>query len=183
MIKNNDSEQPKSPSKMEGMGATMQGFKLDDDSSEEDMDAVPSEMRAYRPTRIDKKRKRVHTWKDENINSCAAFFQGKMRSNDYVLVWSVILMSGLIIIYGSAASAVTENSLGIMFAFSLLHVIMLAISMMGNIIANRQQAMWERILQVLSFVMIYVAGIVYLFLAYEFSLLSKDDDELNEVEL
>lgn len=106
-----------------------------------------------------------------------------MRSNDYVLVWSVILMSGLIIIYGSAASAVTENSLGIMFAFSLLHVIMLAISMMGNIIANRQQAMWERILQVLSFVMIYVAGIVYLFLAYEFSLLSKDDDELNEVEL
>ena len=92
---------------MSGMGATMQGFKIDDDSSEEDIDAIPSEMRPYRPTRIDKKRKRLNTWRDENLNLCTAFFQGKLRSNDYVLMWSLIGMSALIIIYGAAAGAVT----------------------------------------------------------------------------
>jgi len=40
----------------------MQGFKLDEDSSEEDFDAIPAEMRPYRPTRIDKKRKIISTW-------------------------------------------------------------------------------------------------------------------------
>ena len=62
--------QRQSPSKMSGggmaggmggagFGATMQGFKLDEDSSEEDVDALPEEMRAFRPTRIDKKKKMV----------------------------------------------------------------------------------------------------------------------------
>ena len=168
---------------MSGMGATMQGFKLDDDSSEEDIDAIPQEMRPYRPTRIDKKRKRVHSWRDDKLNLCEAFFKGRLRSNDYVLMWSLIGMSALLIIYGAAAGAVTEESLGVMFAVTVLHIILLSISMMGNIIANRQQAMWERVLQVLSFVIFYAIGIVFLFIGYDVDLLLKDDDELNALEL
>ena len=167
---------------MSGMGATMQGFKLDDDSSEEDIDAVPAEMRPYRPTRIDKKRKRVHTWRDDKLHLCTAFFQGKLRSNDYVFMWSIIGMSALIIIYGAASAAVTEKSVGIMFAFTILHIILLSIALMGNIIANRQQTMWERALQFISFIMLYAAGIVFLFVSYDADLLLKEDDEINELE-
>ena len=44
-------------------GGTMMGFKLDgDDSSDEDIDAIPAYLRAYYPTRIDKKRKKITTW-------------------------------------------------------------------------------------------------------------------------
>ena len=128
------------------MGETMQGFKLDDDSSEEDIDAIPQEMRPYRPTRIDKKRMRVHTWRDDNLHLCTAFFRGKLRSNDYVFIWSLVAMFTLIMIYGAIAGAMTKNFLGVMFAVTVLHIVLLSISMMGNIIANRQQAMWERIL-------------------------------------
>ena len=92
-------------------------------------------------------------------------------------------MSCLIIIYGAASAAVTTNSLGLMFAFTILHVILLAISMLGNIIANRQQFMWERILQIFAFIMFYVAGIIFLFIGYDVDLLLKDDDELNLLQL
>ena len=119
------------------MGATMSGFKLDEDSSEEDIDLISDAMRAYRPTRIDKKKKQIHTWRDEKLSFCTAFFRGRMRPNDYVFMWSLIFMSALILIYGAASAAVTEKSIGVMFAFTVLHVILLAFSMMGNIIANR----------------------------------------------
>ena len=161
----------------------MQGWKLDDDSSEEDIDAVPAEMRPYRPTRIDKRRKHVTSYRQEGLGFWAAFFQGKMRGNDYVMLWSVIFMSALIIVYGALSAAYTEKSLGLMFAITLLHVILLAISLMGNIIANRRQDLWERILTVCSFVLIYIAAIVYMIVAYDIGLLSKDKEDLNIEEL
>ena len=43
--------------------------------------------------------------------------------------------------------------------------------------------MWERMLQIFTFVMFYVAGLVFLFIAYETDLLMKDNDELNEIEI
>ena len=160
------------------MGATMSGFKLDDDSSEEDWDAIPHYMKAYYPMRIDKKRKKVMTWRDEGLGFWTAFFQGKMRSNDYSMMWSLFIMSALIIAYGATAAALTDKLLGIMYGITVLHVIVLCISLLGNIVANRPQVLWERILTVGSFVLIYVAGIVYLVLAYDVSLLFKDDAEL-----
>ena len=126
-----------SPSKLAGMGATMQGFKLDTESSEEDIDAVPPEIRSYSPTRIDKKRKRLRNWREVERSIVNAFFKDLLRPNDYIFIWSVIAMSCLIIIYGAASAAFTENSIGLMFAFTILHVILLAVSMLGNIIANR----------------------------------------------
>ena len=69
-----------------------------------------------------------------------------MRSNDYVFVWSLIIMFSLVIIFGAASAAVTEQALGIMLAFTLLLIILVALAMMGNIIANRPQVMWERIM-------------------------------------
>lgn len=165
------------------MNATMSGFKLDADSSEEDLEAIPAYLRAYRPTRIDKKRKRVHTWRDDRIGFFPAFFQGRMRSNDYVLMWSLIAMIILIIIFGAASGAVTEKAVGIMVAVTVLHAILLAISMLGNIIANRRQEIWERILQLVSFVIFYIPGIAFLFIAYETDLLLKETKDLNEIEL
>lgn len=52
------------------------GFKLDDDSSEEDIDAIPSELRPYYPTRIDKKRKKIVSWQDNDLSWMRAFFTG-----------------------------------------------------------------------------------------------------------
>ena len=176
-------QQIDSPSKLAGMGATMQGFKLDSDSSEEDIDAVAPEVRAYNPTRIDKKRMRLRNWREDEGSLLYAFFKNLLRPNDYVFIWSVIAMSCLIIMYGAASAAVTTNSRGLMFAFTILHVILLAISMLGNIIGNRQQFMWERILQILAFIMFYVAGIIFLFISYDVDLLLKDDDELNLLQL
>ena len=164
-------------------GATMQGFKLDEDSSEEDVDAIPAEMKAFRPTRIDKKRKKIVSWRDEKLGFCTAFFQGRMRPNDYVTMWSLIFMSTLIIIYGAASAALTDNSVGIMFAVIVLHVVLLGISLFGNIFANRRFDTWERWLLVGSFVLVYAAGVIFLIVAYDTSLLSKDDDELTADEL
>jgi len=61
---------------MKGFGATAMGFKLDDDSSEEDIDAIPSELRPYYPTRIDKKRKKIVSWQDNDLSWMRAFFTG-----------------------------------------------------------------------------------------------------------
>lgn len=167
---------------MGAMSGTMQGFKLDDDSSEEDIDEIPAELRAYHPTRIDKKRKHLQSWKDERINPVSAFFKGKMRSNDYVFVWSSVVMAASIIIMGAAAATVTEKSMGIMIAFTVLFIIALALSLMGNIVGNRHQTLAERIMTVLSFVMIYIAGIVYMVVRWDLSLLTTDDVDLNIVD-
>lgn len=75
-----------------------------------------------------------------------AFFQGKLRSNDYTMLWSCIFLVALIIVYGALAAAYTVDSMGIVYAFVILHVVLLAISMLGNIIANRTNETWERIL-------------------------------------
>jgi len=45
-----------------------------------------------------------------------------MRPNDYVMIWSLIFMVTLTIIYGAASAAVTDDNLGILFAFTVLHV-------------------------------------------------------------
>mmetsp|Transcript_19871 Transcript_19871/g.24568 ORF Transcript_19871/g.24568 Transcript_19871/m.24568 type:complete len:477 (+) Transcript_19871:2061-3491(+) len=165
-------------------GATMQGFKLDnEDSSDEDMDKIAPELRAYYPQRIDKKRKKIKTWQDNGLSWSKAFFTGAMRSNDIRIYWSFIFMGGLLIIYGSLATAYSWRGFGIMMAFTLLHVILLIISMLGYIVANRQMSPPERVLQVIAFMVIYISGIAYFFIAYDFSLLSKEDSELNADEL
>ena len=43
--------------------------------------------------------------------------------------------------------------------------------------------MWERVLQVVAFIIFYAIGIVFLFIGYDVDLLLKDDDELNALEL
>jgi hypothetical protein len=150
------------------MGATMQGFKLDEnESSEEDIEAIPAHLRPYRHTRIDKKKKRIRTWQDERLGFCTAFFTNKLRSNDYVVLWSLIFMVALIFIYGGVSFSVTERGLGIIFAIDVLHVILLAISMLGNIIANRHAEVWEYLLCAGSFVIIQIASFVYAFVRWD----------------
>ena len=133
----------------------------------------------YRETRIDKKKKLLVTWSDEGYSFMQAFFRGKLRSNDYTMLWSVILLVILIIVYGALSAAYTVDSIGIVFAFVVLHVVLLAVSMLGPIVANRSNDTWERILQIVSFVIIYLVGIVYLFIAFDATLLSKNNDDLN----
>lgn len=65
---------------VKAMGATMQGFKLDDDSSEEDLDAIPIHLQGRCQKRIDKKQKQITTWRQENIAFKDAFLKGKLRS-------------------------------------------------------------------------------------------------------
>ena len=101
-----------------------------------------------------------------------------MRANDYIMIWSIIFMSALIFIYGAASAASTEKGLGAMFALSILHVVLLVISMMSNIFANRHSTRFERVLQVLSFVMIYAAGTIYFFIRFDTSIINKDDEDL-----
>ena len=161
----------------------MQGFKLDDDSEEEDIDSIPAELRGYYPTRIDKKRKKVSTWQDKGLGCMNAFFTGRMRSNDIRLYWSFIFMVGFLIIYGALATAYTYRGLGIMIAFTVLHVILLAISMIGYIVANRQMSPPERILQGVAFGIIYVSSIVYFVVAFDMSVITKEDDELDADQL
>lgn len=73
-----------------------------------------------------------------------AFFQGKLRSNDYVMIWSVIFLVATIVVYGALSTAYTYQSQGIVFTFIVLHIVLLAISMLGNIVANRTMDTWER---------------------------------------
>ena len=75
-----------------------------------------------------------------------AFFHGKLRSNDYTMIRSMGFLIALIIVYAVQSAAQTDDSIGIVFAFVILHVFLLAISMLGNIIANRTNDTWESIL-------------------------------------
>lgn len=125
---------------------TMTKLKLDDDSSEEDVANIPTHLLPFRKTRIDKKKKLLVTWSDQGYGFMQAFFQGKLRPNDYTMLWSCIFLVSFIIIYGALAAAYTVDSIGLVFAFVVLHVVLLAISMLGNIVANRQNDTWERIL-------------------------------------
>ena len=152
---------------------------VDVESSEEDVANIPMHLMPYRKTRIDKKKKLLVTWSDEGYSFMQAFFSGKLRSNDYTMLWSVIFLVILIIVYGALSAAYTVDSIGIVFAFVVLHVVLLAVSMLGPIVANRSNDTWERILQIVSFVIIYLVGIVYLFIAFDATLLSKNNDDLN----
>ena len=69
-------------SKIQDMGASIHGFKINDDSSEEDTEAIPSELRAYMPARIDKKKMRIYSYKDMKLNFVQAFVRGALRPND-----------------------------------------------------------------------------------------------------
>ncbi len=60
-----------------------------------------------------------------------------MRSNDYTFMWSLILMIVLIIVFTITAAAVTDDALGLMYGVTTAHVLLLAISLWGNLIANR----------------------------------------------
>ena len=159
----------------------MQGFKLDvdDESSEEDIEAIPVELRPYRHTRIDKKKKRIITWRDQKLGFCTAFFTNKLRPNDYVVIWSLVFMIALILIYGGVSFSVTDNGLGIIFAIDVLHVVLLGISMLGNIIANRSAEVWEYLLCAGSFVLIYIAGFVYAFVRWDRYLYHTKKEELS----
>lgn len=116
----------------------MTKFKLDNESSEEDVANIPAHLLPYRKTRIDKKKKLLVTWSDQGYSFMQAFFHGKLRGNDYVMLWSCIFLVALIIVYGALAAAYTEDSVGLVYACVVLHVVLLVISMLGNIIANRQ---------------------------------------------
>ena len=62
---------------LSGMGATIQGFKLEDQiSSEEDLDQLPVHMRSDMPSRLDKKRKKIVSWRELNLTLLHAFFSG-----------------------------------------------------------------------------------------------------------
>ena len=61
-----------------------------------------------------------------------------MRTNDHQMIWSVILLSASIVVYGAFAYAVSTQGLGIMLAMILLHLILLTIALLGNIVANRR---------------------------------------------
>jgi len=39
--------------------------------------------------------------------------------------------------------------------------------------------MWERVLQVVAFLVFYAVGIAFLFIGYDTDVLLKEDDELN----
>lgn len=160
----------------------MQGFHLDDNSSEEDVDAIPEAFKNFSQKRIDKKRKMITSWRDTDMGFMEAFFKGKLRSRDYTMMWSLILMSALVIIFAATAFAATEDGLGIMYAITLLHVILLVISLLGNILANRRADLWEQILTVGAFALMYICGIVYLFVTYDTSLVGTKDEDLKSLE-
>jgi len=106
-----------------------------------------------------------------------------MRTNDVLFYWSFILLGALLIIYGALGAAYSAKGVLIMFAFTVLHVVLLTIAMLGYIVANRRPTVPERILQVTSFAILYISSIVYMLVAFDSSLLRKKDDELNEAEL
>jgi hypothetical protein len=60
---------------------------------------------------------------------------------------------------------------------------MLAISLLGNIIANRTSEKWEIGLTIGAFLVMYISAITYLFVRWDIDLLSKDEDELFTPEL
>ena len=67
-----------------------------------------------------------------------------MRRNDYIMILSLIFMATLIIIYGAISASITEKNVGILFAITIIHIVLLGISMMGNIAANKISSSWER---------------------------------------
>ena len=158
---------------------TIKKWELNDDSSEEDIDSIPAEMRPYMTNRIDKKRKLLSDWRKDGLNAFSAFFRGRMRRDDYIMIWSLIILFTLTVAYTVIAARVTENSLGIMFGITALHIILLILSMISNIFANRRSTGKERLLTIFAFVLIYVSALAYLFAEYDTSLLGKADSILS----
>ena len=94
-----------------------------------------------------------------------------MRSNDLRFFWSFFLLGYFLIIYGALGAAYSERGIVIMFAFTILHIILLTISMLGYVVANRPSTKPERVLKVVSFAILYVSSIGYMIFAYDVSLL------------
>lgn len=86
-------------------------------------------------------------------------------------------------IYGALGAAYSEKGICIMFAFTILHVVLLTISMLGYVVANRRPSNPERVLQVVSFMVLYISSFAYMMIAFDVSLLQKENSELNLLEL
>lgn len=94
------------------------------------------------------------------------------------MIWSLVVMSALIIIFAATAFAATEDGIGIMYAITVLHVILLIISLLGNILANRPSAPWEQYLTIGSFALMYVSALIYLFAVYDVSLVGTKKKDI-----
>ena len=106
-----------------------------------------------------------------------------MRANDISFYWSAIYMVCLVIIYASLASAYSQRAIGVIYATAIIHFVLVTISLLGNIIANRVSSPEEKRMQVSAYVIFYVPALIYLFVAFDLSVLSKKDQELNAQEL
>ena len=102
-----------------------------------------------------------------------------MRENDLRFFWSFIFLGCLILILGALGAVYSYKGSVIMFAFTVLHVVLLCISMLGYVLANRRITIPERILQASAFLILYISSIVYMIIAYDIGLLSKENGELN----
>ena len=114
---------------------------------------------------------------------CNAFCSGALRSNDYVFMWSLITMLVLLVVFTISAAAVTDDAQGLMYGVTVGHILLLSVSQFGNLIANRMARMHERIMTGVAFAMLYIAAIVYLFVVYDVTLMSEDDEDLSEADL
>jgi len=67
-----------------------------------------------------------------------------MRENDLRFFWSFIFLGCLILIMGALGAVYSYKGIVIMFAFTMLHVVLLIISMLGYVLANRRMSTSER---------------------------------------
>ena len=67
-----------------------------------------------------------------------------MRENDLRFFWSFIFLGYLILIMGALGAVYSYKGIVIMFAFTMLHVVLLIISMLSYVLANRRMSTSER---------------------------------------
>ena len=62
------------------------------------------------------------------MNGFAAYFKGKLRSNDYGVIHSLIATIVLILVFGGLSYLVTDSFEGVEIAIAVLHILIVGIS-------------------------------------------------------
>jgi hypothetical protein len=77
---------------------------------------------------LDAKFKAVDNWRAEGISALRAFFTGRLRPNDYKIIYSIILSHLLLAGFGVVIGLKWKSS-GAAMTFSLWHVMLLLLSL------------------------------------------------------
>ena len=136
----------------------------DETVDETELDPVKRANRVWKP---------VKNWRDENSNSCSAFFCCALRETDYKIINAYLFAHVLVVIMGLLLWHVKDRWNAIAISSAFVHVMWVIMALSSNLTTSKQMTCREIFQLILAYLLMYASGVLYLYYGF------KDLDKFN----